>query len=112
MRTVSTNPTSNYIIGTAWKTEQYINTDLRWLILPATVWLIITCVLFLTIWRTKDKNVPIWKSSPLVLLQCMDPSNNLAWEREVRKEARISRVQLRQGENWQLVNTSTNIAEI
>lgn len=84
--------------------------DLRWLALPAAVWLLSTCVLFITLWRTRDNKVPIWKSSSLVLLQCMLADNGLGWNREVDKNGEKSRVKLRQtGKGWQLVDTSTDL---
>jgi hypothetical protein len=111
MRTAP-NTTSKPVIGTAWETKQFIKTDLRWLSLPAAVWLISTAVLFGTLWRTKDSGVPVWKSSPLVLLQCMFSNNGLGWRTEAEKQAEDSCVKLRQsGRGWQLVDRGTELDE-
>lgn len=110
MRTAPNNAKSNLAIGTTWESKQYIEADLRWLAFPAAVWLLSTWVLFFTLWKTKDGSVPIWKSSSLVLLQCMLADNGLGSSREVEKNGENSRVRLRKsGKSWQLVDTSTDI---
>jgi hypothetical protein len=112
MRTAPNNIKSNFVVGTAREIKQFIMTDLRWLAPPVAIWLISTCVLFITLWRPKSNDVPIWKSSSLVLLQCMLTNNELGWSREVEKDGEDSRVKLWQrGKGWQLVDTSTDLIE-
>lgn len=111
MRTAPNNAKSNLIIGTTWVSKQYIEADLRWLAFPAAVWLLSTWVLFTTLWKTRDRSVPIWKSSSLVLLQCMLADNGLGSSREVEKNGEDSLVRLRKTrKGWQLVDTSTDMA--
>jgi hypothetical protein len=111
MRTAPNNNGSNLMHGTAWQTKQYIITDLTWLALPTVVWLMSTCVLFLTLWETKNTNVPSWKSSSIVLLQCIFADNRLGRSKMVEKQSADQHGQLEQnGNGWQLVCTGFGVA--
>jgi hypothetical protein len=111
MRTAPNNNGSNLKHGTAWQTKQYINIDLTWLALPTVVWLMSTCVLFITLWETKNTDVPSWKSSSIVLLQCMLTDNGLGRSKKVGKQSADRHGQLQQnGNGWQLVDTGFDVA--
>ncbi|KAH7094363.1 hypothetical protein FB567DRAFT_556016 [Paraphoma chrysanthemicola] len=89
--------------GTAWTSEQYISVDFRWMSLPCGIYLIITSFLLATIWKSRRQDIPLWKSSPLVLLQAADQHNGLQSLRSVDKNAKKHDVQLKYtGENWYL----------
>jgi len=64
-------PQGSPLSGTAWKSEQVFNIEFRWLAPPAIIYLAATFFLYRTIQVTNRESVPLWKSSPLALLNCM-----------------------------------------
>ncbi|PSN65746.1 hypothetical protein BS50DRAFT_677115 [Corynespora cassiicola Philippines] len=97
--------TSELVSGEVWKTQQYFQVQLYWLSVPGLLYIITTVLLFTTISGTISQNVPIWKSSPLVLLRCMDRGNDMSYLNEVEEKARKTGVELKySGENWYLQN--------
>lgn len=75
--------------------------------LPLAIHLVITLFLFATIATSSKADTPLWKSSPLVLLEAMDPSNRMQSLDQVKMEAWDAHVKLQYtGENWHLQDTS------
>lgn len=89
--------------GSVWKTEQYIKVQFLWL-LPLIVQCASTALLLiLTIARSRSKTVPLWKSSALVLLHCMDHNNGMQALSAVEKNAESTVLELIFGSNrWYL----------
>jgi hypothetical protein len=103
MRTGNTTSPDSIVLGSAWASEQYIAVDFKWLLPPASICLAITVFLFATIIKSRRANVPLWKSSPLVLLHSMERNNGMQTLKQIEKGAEETRVQLQySGENWYL----------
>jgi hypothetical protein len=95
------------IKGIEWTKEQFFDVTYHWMSLPLAIYLIITLFLFSTIVTSSKADTPLWKSSPLVLLEAMDSSNRMQSLNQVELEARSTRVKLQYtGENWHLQNMS------
>jgi hypothetical protein len=63
--------------------------------------------LIFSIVTSSKADTPLWKSSPLVLLEAMDLSNHMQSLNQVKSEARSTRMKLQYtGENWHLQNMS------
>ncbi|KAH7116112.1 hypothetical protein B0J11DRAFT_584144 [Dendryphion nanum] len=91
------------VTGTAWRAEQYFHVQYIWLSLPGGLWVTITLFFLTTFARTRNAQSPIWKSSPLVLLECMNKHNAMDRIKNVEKSSEKNRVQLKYtGENWYL----------
>ena len=71
--------------GIVETTERYFQVEIIWLILPLMLWLWASIFLVATILYTKFRRVPVWKASPLILLDCKQPTVNIDSERLVRK---------------------------
>jgi hypothetical protein len=103
MRTGNTTSPDSIVRGSAWTSEQYIAVDFKWLTPPLAIYLAITMFLFATIVKSREANVPLWKSSPLVLLRLVERNNGMQTLKQVEEEAKETRVQLQySGENWHL----------
>jgi hypothetical protein len=98
----STSPLS-VVRGSEWKSEQYIAVDFMWIIPPGVVYLAITLFLFATIFKSRNMEVPLWKTSPLVLPHLTERNNGMQSLNQVEKESQRTRVKLQYtGENWHL----------
>lgn len=65
-----------------------------------------TIVLFGTALKSWYSNVPVWKATPLVLLQCMSANNGYDSARDIVKKAEGRTVRLKEeAGGWQLVDT-------
>lgn len=103
LRTGNTTSPDSFVKGSEWNREQYIEVDFVWLTLPGAVYLVITLFFLTTIVRSRRGDRPLWKSSPLVLLQVADQNNGMSTLKRVEKEADCTQVQLKYtGENWHL----------
>jgi hypothetical protein len=88
-----------------WTKEQFFDITYYWMSFPLAIYLTITLFLFSTIVTSRKADTPLWKSSPLVLLEAMDLSNGMQSLEQVKLEARNTRVKLKYtGENWHLQN--------
>ncbi|EUC35735.1 hypothetical protein COCCADRAFT_90217 [Bipolaris zeicola 26-R-13] len=91
--------------GVEWNKEQFFDVTFYWMALPLAIYLTITLFLFSTIVTSSKADTPLWKSSPLVLIEAMDPSNRMQSLDEVESEARGTCIKLQHtGENWHLQN--------
>lgn len=91
------------VIGTAWATEQYFHVQSQFLSLPGAVWLFATLFFLVTFAKSRNAKTPIWKSSPLVLLDASNKYNTM--DRVVHVEERSEHDKLRleyTGQNWYL----------
>jgi len=75
--------------------------------MPIVLWVGVTILLFTTIWKSSKENTPLWKSSPLVLIDCTDKDNQLGMMRQIKRQMRGTHVQLQStgkgpGNNWYL----------
>jgi hypothetical protein len=105
MRTGNTTSPDSVVHGSQWNSEQYIAVDFKWLTPPGTIYLAITLFLFATIIKSRKEDVPLWKSSPLVLLHLMERNKGMHTLKQVEKGAKRTQVQLQYtGENWHLQN--------
>jgi hypothetical protein len=87
--------------------EQFIDVTYYWMSFPLAIYLTITVFLFSTIITSSKTETPLWKSSPLVLLEAKDPSNHMQSLDQVELEAHNTPVKLQYtGENWHLQNMS------
>jgi hypothetical protein len=85
--------------------RQFILVDMNWLTLPILLWALITSFFFATISKSRTNGVPVWKSSPLALLACSDPNNQMVSMREIKRQARKTHVQLQfDGTKWHLAS--------
>ncbi|KAF2432577.1 hypothetical protein EJ08DRAFT_122266 [Tothia fuscella] len=66
----STSINSTLIEGIALKTEPYHKVELYWLMMPTVIWLLFSILLCSTLVQSCGGMYPIWKFSPLVLLDC------------------------------------------
>ncbi|PSN65754.1 hypothetical protein BS50DRAFT_397207 [Corynespora cassiicola Philippines] len=99
--------TGETVRGEVFNNRQYFRMQLYWLSVPGVLYVVTTLLLFGTIFRTASQETPIWKSSALVLLRCMDRENNMNYLDEVEDKARNTAVELKYtGENWYLQNTT------
>jgi hypothetical protein len=103
MRTGNTTSPDSIVRGSAWSSEQFIAVEFKWLTPPLVIYFAITLFLFATIFKSRKGDVPLWKSSPLVLLHSMERNNGMQTLDQVEKVSRDTRVQLQfTGENWHL----------
>lgn len=103
LRTGNTTSPSSFVRGTEWNAEQYIAVEFKWLTAPGVIWLAITLFLFGTIVKSSNMNVPLWKSSPLVLLHSAERDNGMQTIKQVTKEAEKTKLQLQYtGQSWHL----------
>jgi len=94
--------------GASWANTPYILVDFRWLALPAIIYIGITILLFATALWAEVSESPLWKSSLLVLLWCMNPDNQVASGEEADNDARLLNLHLQKNEKgWQLVDTGS-----
>lgn len=93
----------SFVKGTAWDREQYIEVDFAWLTIPVAVYSVITLFFLAMVLKSRRGNRPLWKSSPLVLLQVADRNNGMNTLKRIEKEADRTQVQLKYtDENWHL----------
>ena len=103
LRTGNTTSPDSFVPGSEWTSEQYIVVDFKWLSLPAAIYFAITFFLLMTIFKSRKGDIPLWKSSPQVLLHVMERNNGLQTLKQVDKGAKNTQVQLvYTGENWHL----------
>lgn len=103
MRTGNTTSPDSIVHGSEWTSEQYFVVDFKWLSLPAAIYIAITFFLITTIFKSRKEDIPLWKSSPLVLFHVAERNNGMQYLNQVDKEARETQVQLKYtGENWHL----------
>ncbi|EUC48596.1 hypothetical protein COCMIDRAFT_33877 [Bipolaris oryzae ATCC 44560] len=89
--------------GTGWTKEQFFDVTFYWMSLPLAIYLTITLFLFSTIVTSSKADTPLWKSSPLVLLEAMNSSNRMQSLIQVESEARGTAIKLQHtGGNWHL----------
>lgn len=96
--------------GVAYKTETYVHVRWAWFAYPATVFVLSLLYLLATIIESRNRDIPIWKSSTLALLlhgQSMQlsrfdrvPVSTLSEMTEIAKEVEI---ELMDHEDWKLV---------
>jgi hypothetical protein len=107
LRTGNTTSQDSFFPGSEWTSEQYIAVNFKWLTPSGAIYLAITLFLFATIFRSRKEDVPLWKSSPLVLLQAVDRNNGMQTLKQVEKSAEHTQVELRYtGENWYVQDVS------
>jgi hypothetical protein len=88
--------------------EPIITVDLPWLIAPILLWMLSTAFLFATIFTTNTNGQPLWKSTPLVALYCLDDDADLPSAKELTKELKRSDQEVvlkRSGIGWKLAKT-------
>jgi hypothetical protein len=108
LRTGDTGAPGSIVRGDEWNPEQYISVKFKWLMLPGTIYLAITIFFFATIIQSRKEDVPLWKSSPLVLLQTLNSDNGMQTLKEVKTAAKQTQVRLQHtGENWHLQDVTT-----
>ncbi|OAL48704.1 hypothetical protein IQ07DRAFT_84448 [Pyrenochaeta sp. DS3sAY3a] len=73
------------IDGIVETSQPYFRVSIPWLILPISIWLCTSVFLLFTILLTKWHGVPVWKSSPLILLDCKRQDIQLESDRLVRE---------------------------
>lgn len=96
---------SMLVNGTASESEQFIQVDFWWMSMPIALYVAIT--LFFLATALKTRNAPPWKSSPLPLLSCTDPDNNLGSIRGIEKEAVRTSMQLNATvTGWHMLDTT------
>ncbi|KAI1507121.1 DUF3176 containing protein [Pyrenophora tritici-repentis] len=92
--TLRTGKNAVPIKGTEWTKEQFFDVTFYWLSFPLAIYLTITLFLFSTIVTSGKADMPLWKSSQLVLLQATNSSNRMQSLDQVELEARSTRVKL------------------
>ena len=93
---------SSVVKGTAFVAEPYISVNFIWLSYPLSIFLVLTVFFFVTVVATR--NDPLWKNSPLALLQIMNTGNVPISKRSMEKEAKDIKVRLEKGpEVWRFV---------
>lgn len=103
LRTGNTTSADFFVEGSEWYSEQYIEVDLAWLIFPGAVYTLITLFFLTTVAISRRGDRPLWKSSPLVLLQVADSNNSMNTLKSLEKEANTTQIQLKYtGKNWYL----------
>lgn len=101
MRLGSSRSPATLVKGTQWTSEQYVAVQFYWLFYPCAVYLVITVFLFTTIFISRKADVPLWKSSPLVLLHANERDNDIQTLKGATEDAETKQVQLQySGENW------------
>ena len=111
LRTSSGFP--EYQTGTAYTTEVYFHVSWAWLTVPILSVAVTLIFLLLTIQRTRQSSIPAWRSSPLAMLQALDPSirvnlggdgmaTNSEMEGLLGKEGVYVRLRSLPGERWEL----------
>ncbi|KAF2741367.1 hypothetical protein EJ04DRAFT_480683 [Polyplosphaeria fusca] len=104
MRTANTSTT---FTGIAWDRQPFISVQFAWFSFPALLYLATTLFFFAMLVETRRVDAPIWKSSPLALLQTMHPDNKMETLKEIEQDAQRTSVRLRyNGEMWQLRETT------
>ncbi|KAL5120193.1 hypothetical protein ACEQ8H_002019 [Pleosporales sp. CAS-2024a] len=88
LRTGNLTSPLSIVRGSEWHSEQYIAVDFDWLVPPGAVYLAITVFLFATIFKSRTMEVPLWKTSPLVLLHSVEQNNGMQTLKQVEKESR------------------------
>jgi hypothetical protein len=107
MTSLRTDKNAVPIKGIEQTKEQFFDVTYYWMCFPLAIYLTITLFLFCTIVASSKADTPLWKSSPLVLLEAMDSSNRMQSLNQVKLEARSTRVKLQYtGKNWHLQNMS------
>ncbi|KAF2027809.1 hypothetical protein EK21DRAFT_102269 [Setomelanomma holmii] len=107
MRTGSPYSPPVYLNGTAWSSEQYIAVELNWLLYPCIISSAITVFVFATVVKSRDEKMPLWKSSPLVLLHAAEQQNTTTTLKGAEKDAKKQQIQLQyNGEHWYLEDVS------
>ncbi|KAL6703032.1 hypothetical protein ACN47E_010308 [Coniothyrium glycines] len=99
------------VVGVKQKQVQYINVTFAWLSLPIAIYIIITIFLFITFVKSREAHTPLWKSSPLVLLQATNRENEMGKVEHVEENAKKTFVQLKYtGETWHLEDVTNRRA--
>jgi hypothetical protein len=63
--------------------------------------------LFATIFKSRKDDVPLWKSSPLVLLQAVERNNGMQTLKQVENNAELTQIRLKYtGEDWYVQDVS------
>ncbi|KAH3917227.1 hypothetical protein HBI56_120650 [Parastagonospora nodorum] len=103
LRAGNTTSPLSIVRGSEWNSEQYIAVDFNWIIPPGAIYLAITMFLFATIFKSKNMEVPLWKTSPMVLLHTTERNNGMQTLKQVDQESHHTKVKLQYtGENWHL----------
>ncbi|KAJ5057850.1 hypothetical protein J3E72DRAFT_344558 [Bipolaris maydis] len=91
--------------GVEWTKEQFFDVTFYWMSFPLAIYLIITLFLFSTIVTSSRADTPLWKSSPLVLLEATNSSNRMQSLDQVESDARGTCIKLQHtGDSWHLQN--------
>ncbi|KAF2123016.1 hypothetical protein BDV96DRAFT_639567 [Lophiotrema nucula] len=102
---------SEHVNGTYKYQRLVLLVNFRWFILPAGLYGIVTVFFLATIFTTR--NTPLWKSSPLPLLQAMKEERGVGSEKKVKTEARETRMRLRRAERgWRLVEGTSTSSDV
>ncbi|KAI8931461.1 hypothetical protein NX059_011787 [Plenodomus lindquistii] len=103
LRTWNATLPGHTLTSSEFESEQYISVDFKWLTPPVTIYLAITLFLFTTIFKSRNEEVPLWKSSSLVLLHTVEHNNGMQTLKQVEKGAKYTQVQLQYTEqSWHL----------
>ena len=100
-------------VGTTWLAETCIDVKWAWLSLPATLLLFAIIFLSLTIWKMENRQVALWKSSPLPLLfhgigqELKEPHDALEEVGDMKVAARSISARLDQQSGRWFVTTET-----
>ncbi|KAF2110118.1 hypothetical protein BDV96DRAFT_584389 [Lophiotrema nucula] len=108
------NGTSSTTAGVTWQRQPFITVEFYWFSLPAALWLMAMFFFFATVIVSRRSDLPIWKSSPLVLLHAKDGRNKMASFVDVDRQAKSTSVELRhKGDGWCLRETTwTGLGQI
>jgi hypothetical protein len=94
LRTGNTTSPSSVIRSSDYTSEEYIAVESKCLAAPVCIWLAITPSLFATKIESRKADLPLWKSSSLVLLHCAERDNGRQTIKQMEKESDKTKVQL------------------
>ncbi|KAF2027807.1 hypothetical protein EK21DRAFT_114443 [Setomelanomma holmii] len=77
MRTGTDESPPVKVHGTTWINQQYVAVDFVWLTFRCAIYVGSTLFYFATVIKSTKQEVPIWKSSPLILFHAADDGNGI-----------------------------------
>ena len=80
---------SEKIYGTMYEASPHFATNIKWLIAPLGMWFLSTVFFISTMWNSLLREYPFWKSSPLILIHCLDNTKDLKSAASVKQEAKL-----------------------
>jgi hypothetical protein len=80
---------SEKLFGTMYEASPHFATKVNWLIALWGIWFLSTVFFVSTMWNSIIREYPFWKSSPLVLMHCLDSTRDLKSAATVKKDAEL-----------------------